>query len=116
MNYNPAYRNDHIVQLTLNDNGFIGHIRFIIGGNCKGMSILESGLNWIDTCDEDDIDRCDNDCNFEMTFDEENDEYLFSFVLNNGTETNSYEDYTDDDFKNMIVAVEIIDCKPDEDD
>ena len=47
-NYQPEEYNDHYVRLTLNKNGYVGHITDKIGGNCKGTQLLISGMNIIE--------------------------------------------------------------------
>ena len=117
-NYKPDYKNQHTVRITLNDEGYVGHINLPIGGNCKGMSILESALSWLENGDMDDLNTGSNDCELDMIYpDEDDDEDVvrFSFVLSNGEDKRVYDDYTDEEFQHLVVAVEIIECIPEYD-
>lgn len=111
-NYQPEEYNDHYVRLTLNKNGYVGHITDKIGGNCKGTQLLISAINIIEDYDQDDIDcLIENDCNF--GYDEEND--CLILTLHNPDDKLDIlelEDATEDEVKDMVVSVEIIDCKP----
>lgn len=111
-NYQPEEYNDHYVRLTLNENGYVGHIADKIGGNCKGTQILISAMNIIENYDQDDIDcLVENDCEFR--YDDEIDR--LGLTLYNPDDKNDvleFEDATEDEVKDMVVGVEIIDCKP----
>ena len=111
-NYQPEEYNDHYVRLTLNKNGYVGHITDKIGGNCKGTQLLISAMNIIENYDQDDIDcLVENDCGF--GYDEENDSLILT--LYNPDDRNDilvFEDATEEEVKDMVVGVEIIDCKP----
>lgn len=117
--YTPeSTENTHTVRITFNNDGFIGHIAFTMGGNCKGADILECGVDYFDTCDADDIARLtENDCKLKLHADDEDWEPWFSLELSNpkyawGEDTLQYDEIEVNDLKNLIVGVEIIDCVP----
>lgn len=119
--YSPeGYENYHTVQITFNKDGYIGHIAFHIGGNCLGSEILETGLNFLDDCDEDNISNLvKNDCKFKIHLDDSDDgwEPWFSIELSNpkyvwGEDVLIYDDIEPGDLKNLIVCVEITECIP----
>lgn len=114
MNYNPDYRNTHTIRITLNSNGYIGHIATKVGGNTKGADVLEYALNFIEDCDDNDIENLvENDCNFELCSDEDEEEFWFSMTLiNSDGDKLIFSDAEERDVKDIIVSVEIIDCIP----
>jgi hypothetical protein len=115
-NYKPAERNTHTVRITFNSEGYTGHISYKVGGNLKGLDIIENAVSFIETCDEDDIERLvENDCQFEIDFDDETDEATFGIVLTKGEDNSKFIDILEDDIRNMIVAVEIADVKSETD-
>ena len=114
MNYNPDYTNTHTVQITLNDNGYLGHIRIKIGGNTKGADILSTAIDWFDDCGIDEVDAVDNDCNLELDYDEDEDVANWSGTLTNANNDKLIFDATDDEIKDMVVSVEIIDYIPED--
>ena len=119
--YSPySWKHRHIVRITFNKDGYVGHIAFQIGGNCLGSEILETGLNFLDDCDEDNISNLvENDCKLKIHSDDFDDgwEPWFSIELSNpkyvwGEATLIYDDIEPDDLKNLIVGIEIVDCIP----
>lgn len=109
----------HIVRLTFNNDGYIGHIAFSIGGNCKGAEILECGVDYLDTCDFEDIQNLvENDCKLKLHTDDDEDwEPWFSIELSNpkyawGEDVMQYDDIDVEDLKNLLVGVEITAYEP----
>ena len=92
----------HTCRITLMHKTYVGHITFTIGGNCHGLSILNSALDYL----EDPV-KYESDCKFEFY-----DDGFYSLTLCNGTDTLEFEDIDYDELMDMIVAVEIIDYKP----
>lgn len=90
----------HTCRLTLMERDFVGHITFKIGGNCRGASILETALEYLE-----DPARLESDCLFKCY----DDGSMYSVVLSNGETTCCYLDMDYDELSDMIVAVEIID-------
>ena len=90
----------HTCRLTLMERDYVGHVTFKIGGNCRGASILESALDYLE-----DPSRLESDCRFKCY----DDGTLYSVVLSNGETTCCYPDMDYDELCDMIVAVEIID-------
>lgn len=119
--YSPdGWEHYHTVRITFNKDGYLGHISVRIGGNCLGSEILETGLNFLDDCDGDNIDNLvENDCKLDIHFDDSDDgwEPWFSIELSNpkyvwGEDVLMYDDIEPDDLKNLIVGVEITECIP----
>lgn len=108
--YAPNYRNEHLVRVTFNYKGYIGHITASVGGNCKGTSILKYALDIFDEYDQDDIEGLkENDCGFSYDEDYE----CFGITLYNPqdkTDTLAFNDSTQKEIENMVVGVEIISC------
>lgn len=115
-NYTPNYRNEHLVRVTFNYKGYIGHITASVGGNCKGTSILKYALNIFDEYDQDDIESlAENDCEF--FYDEDNDDFSITlYNPQNKTDTNTYKNVFQKDIENMVVGVEIVSCSEENED
>lgn len=95
----PGTYGYHTCRLTLMEQSYVGHVTFKIGGNCHGLSILESALEYLE-------DPCGFESDCQLRYDVEECEY--SFVLSDGEKSLEYEvDYYE--LSDMIVAVEIID-------
>lgn len=111
-NYSPADYNVHSIQITFNKDGYTGHIVTKLGGNCTGASVLETALSFVEDCDDDDVNRLTvNDCDFKLHYDED---YWFSLRLHNANgDELIIDDADDDDLKNIIIGVEIVECTPD---
>lgn len=104
-NYDPnIIRGTHKVTITLQKWDYIGHIYFKIGGNCKGLDILKC-------CDfeNETFEDCPNDCN--LSYDENYDE--FYAVLKNTKNEEIEVTGDEDEFNQMIVAIEITDFEED---
>lgn len=101
--YSTCYKyGTHTCQITLMYKSYVGHVAFTIGGNCHGHSILESALDYLE-----DPGKCESDCNFEFY-----DDGFYSLTLCDGIGTRELEDVDYDELMDMIVAVEIIDYEP----
>ena len=111
--YSPGRFNKHIIRLTLNKDGYVGHISIQVGGNCTGEAIRETGITFFEDCDEDDIlNLMENDCQLEVHTDDDYDVIGFSLCLRNGDKELMLDEVDEDDIKNIIVAAEIVDCTP----
>lgn len=107
--YKPIAFNDHIVRVTFNKGGAIGHISIKYGGNCRGLDILNNVTDFIETCDEDDIvNLVENDCEFAYNADED----TFNVALNDKNGRTILPSATEDIIKELIVAIEITDYTP----
>lgn len=112
--YSPGHHNKHTLRLTFNYGGYVGHVAFCVGGNCKGVSVLETPLDFLEDCDEDYMDTLiENDCNLTL-YTNECDEWWFSLELHSGEEVCVFDDLDADDISEFVVAVEIVDCVPDD--
>ena len=92
----------HTCRITLMYKSYVGHVTFNIGGNCHGLSILNSALDYLE-----DPGKCESDCSFECY-----DNGFYSLMLCNGFDVLDFEDIDYDELMDMIVAVEIVDYKP----
>lgn len=103
--YDIGIRNGvHRVKVTLQQWEYIGHIWTNMGGNCYGKSILDFDFE----CEDGDL---ENDCKLE--YDEDEDWY--TAVLKDKDGNTCRVDGSASDFNDMIVALEIVSYKSDED-
>jgi hypothetical protein len=103
-NYDPNWRyGTHLVKVTLQQWGYKGYVIVTMGGNCKGISVIESSVDAI----FDDTDTLkENPIN--LRYDEEYDIYLCELINEDSSDSLSIEDECEN-IKDMIVAVEFID-------
>ena len=89
----------HIVEVTIQSWEYIGHLKFKIGGNCKGLSVMKNA---------DDLWRNEdviwNDCAFKIDEDEE----WFSCELKDADGNILQCDDNLDNLSDMIVKIEIL--------
>lgn len=113
-NYKPDKYNVHTVKATFNKDGYTGHIAFKHGGNCKGASVLETALQFLNDCDENDISRLvENNCDLKLHC--EDNECWFSLELHNADgDILGYDDIDTEDLLDLIVSAEIIACTAEE--
>lgn len=108
--YSPAEYNIHALRITFNKDGYTGHIALKVGGNCKGIAVIEVALSFINDCDTSDIKHLkENDCEFSMYDDEEP---YFKMVLKGKDEEMTICGLDSSEVEKMVVAVEIVDCEP----
>ncbi len=93
---NTAY-GIHIIEITLQEWEYVGHITQRIGGNCKGKEILDFDFE----CEDGNL---ESDCN--LKYDEDND--YFSATLKDAEGNTLDCEGSAEDFNNMIVKVEIV--------
>lgn len=108
--YVPLDYNTHTVRITFNWCGAVGHISYVLKGNCKGADILESALDFISDCDMNDIENLvENDCHLAMSG---NDDPIFCLHLHKDKNNDVMLSELDaKEVEELIVAVEIVDCK-----
>lgn len=108
--YTPFDYNTHTVRITFNWCGAVGHISYILKGNCKGAAILESALDFVSDCDTDDIENLvENDCNFSMS--SNNDPLFCLHLLQDKDHVVVMDGLDEKELEELIVAVEITECK-----
>lgn len=94
----------HTIKVSLQNKQYKGHFTCKIGGNCKGMNILES------CCYEEQIDEAvKTDC--EIIVDD--DYFIVTLTDPINKDTCEYE-LDDSEFREMIVGVEIVEFIPEE--
>jgi hypothetical protein len=109
-NYDPNYSfGEHTVRVTIQKWQYKGTIKVKVGGDCKGLSILED----IDDFIYDQADTLESDCNFILLEESENDNDPWFRAVLKDNEGNEFqlEDYWNA-LEKAIVAVEIIDFVP----
>lgn len=92
----------HTCRLTFMKQNYRGHVTFPLGGNCRGGTILDAALNYFLNPG-----RFESDCY--LTYAGEN---SYSITLHRGSFRFHIGDISYQELFNMIVAVEIIDYKP----
>jgi hypothetical protein len=109
-NYDPNYSfGEHTVQVTIQQWQYKGTLKVKVGGNCKGMSVMEGIADVI----YDQANTLESDCNFTLLeADEDDDNPWFAALLkdNEGNELRTESEW--DDLERAIVAVQIIDFVP----
>lgn len=99
--YNPnMYFGIHIIEITLQQWEYVGHITQEIHGNCKGREVIDFDFECKDG-------NLENDCS--LKFDENND--FFSAILKDSRGNTLEVEGRAEDFNKMIVKVEIISFK-----
>lgn len=93
------YYAKHKVQITLQEDSYIGHVIFSIGGNCRGVDILKIA-NFEDETFED----AENDCRLQYI--EEGD--YFEAYLKNENGDQLLIECNGEEMNRRIVAIEII--------
>lgn len=100
--YDPNFRGIHVIRVTFMQWGYVGHVAFKIGGNCKGADLLE--FTFLECDNQEDIDLyTENDCGF--SFDEENE--VYTAVLKNADGDELEVEGDTEDFKDMVGGIEI---------
>lgn len=98
-NYDPNIRwGRHIIQVTLQQWEYIGHLTFEVGGNCTGRDVLDFDFN---CC----VEETESDCKFQY---HEDDDYLSAILKDENGNTLEVEGDADE-FNQMIVKIEITD-------
>lgn len=104
--YDPNFTGVHVVRATFMAWDYIGHVAWTVGGNCRGAGILD--ISFLETDTQEDIDLyVENDCQF--SFDEENETY--SAILHRADGDTLEYSGNEDEFKGILVAMEIIECR-----
>ena len=95
----------HKVQITLQEEDYIGHVIFEMGGNCKGLDILCSA-----NFEDETFENAENDCKLQYI---EDGDYFEAYLKNkNGDELLIEEDGAE--MNKRIVAIEIISFEKDD--
>ena len=106
--YDPnLYMTSQVVRITFTRWRYTGHIAFQINGNCKGASIIESGI----AVDDWPSKLVENDCGFSFIDDDEFGEVWRMHLKNPEGEALEIEEYEAKGVEDMITAVEIIEQK-----
>jgi hypothetical protein len=106
--YDPNVEGTHIIRVTFMQWDYVGHISYKMGGNCRGMDLLDGAF--LECDNQEDIDRyVENDCAY--AYDE--DANMFSAILHNAV-GDELEVESDTDFGEMVVAIEISELIPEQ--
>lgn len=99
-------RGEHRCKITIMYEDYVGHIFTNILGNCKGSSILQYALKYIE-----DSSSFESDCCFELR-DSDGEEYYLYKLKNPAGDTLENDGDTLREIERMVVAVEIIGYEP----
>lgn len=96
----------HTIRVTFMYKDYVGHISYEIGGNGKGIRVLD--FDFLENDTQEDIDLyVENDCCFE--YDEDEDTFRCELHNSNG-DVLEYED-SPNSFADIIVGIEITDYR-----
>lgn len=102
--YDPGDYGVHIVRVTFMYGSYSGHIAYKIGGNCKGLLILNTFD--LDMIDDDDVSKfVENDCSFSV---DDNYSDWFSMELHDGDRHICLDGLSAGDLSDYIVKIEIV--------
>lgn len=101
--YDPNFEGVHKVRITLQQWEYKGHIVYEVGGNCKGLSILNTADFETDSYTNS---RAENDCN--LSFDEDYETFSLELKDDEGDILEIRADGKE--MNDMIVSIEILDC------
>lgn len=100
----------HTVRVTLQWKEYKGHISYDVGGNCRGLNVMDLDFDCIG---EDEINMLiENDCDFRWN--EEYEVFQMSLKDEKGN-TCEFNDIEINEMADYVVAIEIVDCRLDED-
>lgn len=103
-NYDPNMsRGIHTIKITLQIWDYVGHIIHKVGGNCRGLSVLEFDFECWNEFEE-------NDCHLEY---DEDYGYFVCILKNSDGDTLSCECDVGE-MNDMVVAIEILDYAEEE--
>lgn len=88
----------HTIEVTLQQWGYIGHLKFKRGGNCKGRDVLDFDFEYC-------VEQAESDCDFQY---HEEDDY-FSAILKDENGSTLEVEGDVEEFNQMIVKIEILD-------
>lgn len=99
-NYDPnIIWGTHTVEVTLQQWGYVGHLKIKRGGNCKGGDVIAIDFEYEDGC------GIESDCDFQY---HEEDDYFSAILKDENGNTLEVEGEAEE-FNQMIVMVEITD-------
>ncbi|BDR67001.1 hypothetical protein K144312032_12290 [Clostridium tetani] len=96
----------HTIRITFQYQEFKGHIAYEMGGNCRGLNVMDVDF---DCMDADDINNLkENDCRFNW-----NDEYQVYELILKDKEGNICEmfEIEENEISDYVVSIEIVDCR-----
>lgn len=96
----------HTVRVTFQFLQYKGHVSYEIGGNCRGLNVMDVDFEcW----GEDDIKSLkENDCN--LRFNKEYEVWEMELKDENGN-ISEIHDIEDRELSDYVVSIEIIDCR-----
>lgn len=105
--YNPdEYEGIHTIKYTIQRGEYKGYFTTEMGGNCKGASLMNTSISE-DVDPETDIIECDCELKYDYYDD------CFDCVLHNESGDKVYLQGLDEqELSDMLVAIEIVDYKP----
>lgn len=96
----------HTIRVTFQWQQYKGHIVYEIGGNCRGLNVMDLDFDCWDM--DNIIGLKENDCYFNWNEDYEVWELILKDDNGNECEMDSIEP---DEINDYVVAIEIIDCR-----
>lgn len=100
----------HTIRVTFQWQEYKGHIAYEVGGNCRGLNVMDVDFDCMDMSDIENLKE--NDCNFGWN---ENYELWFLSLKDDDGNTCDIDCVEPDEINDYVVAVEIIDCRIEED-
>lgn len=107
--YKPSDKNTHVVKISFNHEGFCGYITIPCGHPVKGADIISFGINFLKNCNENDIlSITDNNC--DLYYIVETNCFAMNLKNNSGL-IRKFRALSPSELLNIIVGIEIIECK-----
>ncbi|MFR1104832.1 MAG: DUF5406 family protein [Acutalibacteraceae bacterium] len=98
--------NEHTIRITFMVDDYVGHVAFVMGGNCRGSALLKADFLEFDT--QEDIDLyTENDC--ACTYHPDDD--MYSAILKNSDGDTLCIDGDEREFQDAVVAIEYTNVK-----
>lgn len=98
-NYDPNIAwGVHMIEVTLQQWGYVGHLIFKNTGNCRGKDVLDFDFEYC-------VEQAESDCDFQY---HEEDDYFSAILKDENGNTLKVEGEAEE-FNQMIVKVEILD-------
>lgn len=87
-----------MIEVTLQQWGYIGHLKFKCGGNCRGKDVLDFDFEYC-------VEQAESDCDFQYHGEDD----YFSAILKDENGSTLKVEGDVEEFNQMIVKVEILD-------
>lgn len=99
----------HTIRVTFQWQQYKGHIAYEVGGNCRGLNVMDVDFDCMDASDIANLKE--NDCNFGWNEDYE----TWNLLLKDDEgEECAIQDIEENEISDYVVGLEIIDCRLDD--